>query len=109
MNDITIGQGETIRQTVTVHDQGAVTATFIATDGTTNVVEEAVAFGAFTEEDGATADISTTDTIIPVGSYDYYIKIDWDDSSVDYLPDFSDCDGECDLPQLIICEVPGVS
>lgn len=103
MNDITIGQGETIRQTVTVEDEGAVTATFVATDGTTNVIEEAVAFT------GLTADISTTDTVIPVGSYDYYIKIEWDDATVDYLPDFSDCDGDCDLPQLIICEVPGVS
>lgn len=103
MKDIKIGQGETIRQTVTVEEDGAVTATFIATDGDVNVVEIPVAFV------GLTADISTNETVIPPGSYDFYIKIDWDDDSVDYLPDFSDCEDECELPQLIICEVPGVS
>lgn len=103
MKDIKIGQGETIRQTITVEEDGAVTATFIATDGDTNVVEVEEAFV------NKVADISTNNTVIPPGGYDYYIKIDWDDDSVDYLPDFSDCEDECELPQLIICEVPGVS
>lgn len=103
MNDLRIGQGETIRQTVTVEEEGAATATFIATDGNTNIIEEEATF------DGMTADISTTDTIVPIGSYDYYIKIEWDDGSVDYVPNFADCEDECELPQLIVCEVPGVS
>jgi hypothetical protein len=103
MRDITIGQGETIRQTITVEDDGADTATFIATDGVSNLIEFEVAF---VEK---VANISTTDTIIPVGTYDYYIRIDWSDGTVDYLPDFSDCEGECTLPSLIVCEIPGVS
>lgn len=103
MRDMQIGQGETIRDTITVEEEGAVTATFVATDGTTNVIEEAVAFN------GMTADVVVTDTAINPGSYDYYYKIEWDDDSVDYIPDFSQCEGECVLPKLIICEVPGVS
>lgn len=103
MKDMQIGQGETIRDTITVKEEGAVNATFIATDGTTNVIEEVVAF------DGLTAEVVVLDTAITPGTYDYYYKIDWDDDSVDYIPDFSQCNGECVLPQLIICEIPGVS
>jgi hypothetical protein len=104
MKDIKIGQGETIRQTITVDQTGADTATFIATDGETNLIDVEVNFV------DMEANISTTATVIPIGSYDYYIKIVWDDGTVDYLPDFSNCEEEqCAFPQLIICEVPGVS
>lgn len=103
MKDIQIGQGETIRDTITVEEEGAVTATFVATDGESNVIEEIVNF------DGLTAEVVVLDTVKPPGTYDYYYKITWDDDSVDYIPDFSNCQGECELPQLIICEIPGVS
>lgn len=104
MNDLKIHQGETIRDTITVEEEGAATAEFIATDGTNNVIETLVNF------DGLTADVSTNDTIIPVGSYDYYYRITWDDGSIDILPNAKDCEEEeCTFPQLIICEVPGVS
>lgn len=103
MKNIQIGQGETIRDTIIVEEEGASTATFIATDGTTNVIEEEVSF------DDKTANIIVLDTAIAEGTYDYYYKIVWDDGSVDYLPDFSDCEDECEFPKLIICEVPGVS
>lgn len=103
MRDFTIGQGETIRDKITVEEEGAVSATFIATDGVTNVIEEIALF------DGLTAYMNTSDTAIPPAEYEYYYKIVWDDGSVDYVPDFRNCDGECSLPKLIICEVPGVS
>ncbi len=105
MQDITIGQGETIRQSITVEESGAVSAQFIATNGTTNVIT-----GAVEAFDGLTASLTILDTAVTPGSYDYYYKIIWNDSSIDYLPNFSNCeDGECEFPQLIICEVPGVS
>lgn len=103
MRDMQIGQGETIRDTITVDEEGAVSATFVATNGTTNVIEEVVNF------DSMTAEMVILDTDITPGTYDYYYKIIWDDDSVDYIPDFSTCEGECVLPKLIICEVPGVS
>lgn len=103
MRDMKIGQGETIRDTVTVDEEGAVTATFVATDGTTNIIEEVVNF------DGMTADVVVMDTIVNPGTYDYYYKIVWDDGSTDYIPDFSKCEEDCVLPKLTICEVPGVS
>lgn len=103
MQDITIGQGETIRLSVTVEEDGAATAEFIAHNGSVNVLEYSANF------DGLSADLSSTDTVIPIGSYDYYIKITWDDGTVDYLPDFSNCEGDCVFPQLIVCEIPEVS
>lgn len=103
MEDMSIYQGETLRQTVTVEEEGAVTAEFIATDGTTNVLETIANF------EGLTADLTTNDTAINPGSYDYYIRITWDDDTVDILPNLSECEGECEFPQLIICELPGVS
>ena len=104
MRDEEIYQGQTIRQSVTVEDSGAATATFVATDGTNDIINEVFPF------DGLTANMNILDTVKPAGTYDYYIKITWDDDSVDYLPDNSNCeDGECKFPQLVICEVPGVS
>ena len=103
MNDMTIGQGETIRDTVTVEEDGAVSVTFVATDGNTNIIEEVFNFT------DMVANVVVTDTIVPFGTYQYYYKILWDDDSVDYVPDFSQCEDECELPELTICEVPGVS
>jgi hypothetical protein len=104
VKDITIRQGETLRQTVTVDEEGAVSATFVATDGVTNVIEETANFS------GLTADITVLNTIVPTGTYEYYVSILWDDDTVDYLPDSSACsDDECELPELTICAVPGVS
>lgn len=103
MNDVTIGQGETIRDKVIIEEDGAVSVTFVATDGDTNIIEEVFSFT------DLEADVIVTDTIVPPGTYDYYYKIVWDDDSIDYLPDFKDCDGDCEFPKLIVCEVPGVS
>lgn len=103
MRDLQIHQGESIRELVTVDEEGALTAEFVATDGTTNLIEASANF------DGLSAYITTNDTVIPPGSYDYYYRITWDDGSVDILPDTSSCEGDCELPQLIVCEVPGVS
>lgn len=103
MRDMTYQQGETIRLTVTVEEEGAETAEFVANDGTVDVINSLASF------DGLTADISTSDTDITPGSYNYYIRVTWDDGTIDILPDTSNCDGECEFPQLIICEIPGVS
>lgn len=104
MNDFTIGQGETIRDQVTVEEDGAVSATFVAVDANgNNIIDEVFNF---TDK---VADVVVNDTIHPPGTYDYYYKIIWDDDSVDYLPNFSNCEGECEFPKLVICEVPGVS
>ncbi len=103
MKDLQIGQGETIRDTITVEEEGATSATFVATDGETNIIELLVPF------DGLTAEMVIIDTAKPPGTYSYYYQILWDDGSTDYIPDFSQCNGECELPQLTICEIPGVS
>lgn len=103
MENITIGQGETIRLEVVVDEEGADTARFVAFNGNNIVLEYTVNF------DGMTADLSSTDTIIPVGEYDYLIEVTWEDGTVDYLPDLSDCNGDCEFPKLIVCDIPEVS
>lgn len=103
MRDFTIQQGETLRLLVTVDEEGADSAELVVTDGTTDLITNTVSFV------GLEADLTTNDTIIPVGSYDYYIRVTWDDGTSDIIPDVTDCDGDCEFPQLIICEVPGVS
>ena len=103
MKDIKLQQGETLRLTITVEEAGAATADFVATDGIADVITSTVAF------DGLTADVSTNATAINPGTYDYYVRITWDDSTIDILPNATDCDGDCEFPQLIICEIPGVS
>lgn len=103
MRDFTIGQGESIRDTITVDEEGAVSATLVVTDGSTNLIEEIYLF------DGMIASVVNNDTVIPPAEYDYYYKILWDDDSIDYVPNLEDCDGECEFPKITICEVPGVS
>jgi hypothetical protein len=103
MRDLKIHQGESIREKVMVDEADAVTAEFIATDGVTNIIEITANFV------GLAAYLNTNQTIVPVGSYDYYYRITWGDGSIDILPDTSNCEGNCTFPQLIVCEVPGVS
>ena len=106
MQDYSIIQGETLRLTVTVTEEGATTAYLFAYDDLGNVIESTATF------DGLVADLSTSDTDVPDGEYEYYVRVFWDDGSNDVLTKRADCDGEeCEMPIITVCplEQPGSS
>lgn len=106
MDDYSIIQGETLRLTVTVTETGAETAELFAYDELGNTIEKTATF------DGMVADLSTNDTDVPDGDYEYYIRVNWDDGSNDIIVKKDDCDGEeCELPVITVCpiEQPGSS
>lgn len=101
MRDYIIQQGETLRLTVTVEEEGAVTAELVATDGTITISKTA-------SFDGMVADLTTTDTDVPAGEYPYFIRITWDDGTVDVLGSKGDCDSDdCEQPIIKVCEIAG--
>lgn len=103
MKDYTIQQGETLRLTVTVKEEGARTAELVAIKDS-DVINTLVNF------DGMVADLTTNtpDNQAP-GKYPYYIRITWDDGSVDILTAKGDCYGEdCPMPTITVCEIAQV-
>ena len=100
--DISIRQGETLQIPITADDTSAVSVRFqAAQDGVVYIDEEEN----FTIVDGkAVATISTQNTTLPVGEYEYMLTITYSDGVIDKLPDPQNCDGDCSLPALNICE-----
>lgn len=115
MNEETesIIQGETFRIGVTVRldadDGGLVDADLVVYDEDKHIV--ITKSGSFVESPTVPmefeADLSTSDTDITPGTYEYFIRINWDDGSNDIVPD-TECveSGSCEYSELIICEKP---
>lgn len=99
MKDYTIQQGETLRLTVTVTEDGAETAELVAVNGA-DTIETTVNF------DGLVADLTTNTPVDQTpGDYPYYVRITWEDGSVDVLTKNDECDGDCPKPVITVCEL----
>lgn len=97
--DITLRQGETLQIPIEADDTSAVSVQFqVAKDGTV-YIDETVDF-----TDGK-ATVSTNDTMLALGEYEYMLTVTYSDGVIDILPDPEDCDtGDCELPKLIVCQ-----
>lgn len=93
-----IRQGATLPLTVENDETGATTATITLSQDDAVVLTKTASFV------GLTADISlsATDTLLPVGVYDYMITVVNDDDTVDKYPDTANCT-DCELPTIEIC------
>jgi len=99
MNNMKIRAGARLTFTINRADDEAVSATFIASDGT-NVITDTVEYDA----DGvAVFQFDSPDTDV-VGVYDYQVNENFATGSPDIYPSADGCDGDCDLPTLEICE-----
>lgn len=111
-----IVQGETFRIGVSIkiseEDAGLVDANLVVFNENNVVIIENTA--PFIESETIPllqqSDLSTTDTDIEPGTYNYFVRINWDDDTNDVVPD-SECieSGECEYMKLIICEKPSVN
>lgn len=100
MKDYTVQQGETLRLTVTVQEEGAETAQLVAVNGE-EVLSNTVNFI------GMEADLTMN---VPdnqlAGDYPYYIRINWTDGTTDILTKNDECeDGDCPKPVITVCEI----
>lgn len=99
MDDLKIRAGARLSFTVERADDEAVSATFLAVMDDV-VITDTVDY----DEDGKAAfqfDSPNTDV---VGVYDYQVNENFESGSPDIYPSADDCDGDCDLPTLEICE-----
>lgn len=112
-------QGETFRVGVSIKlssdDSGLVDADLVVFDTNNFIILEKTGqpFQPTAEDPTEfVADLSVTNTNISVGTYEYFVRINWDDGTNDIVPD-GDCieSQECEYPKLIICPKPtaGVS
>jgi len=108
MDTITFRQGETVPLPIEIDDDQAVQAIFTVTDSDDVVILQ------ITEpfvDNVANIELSSTQTLLPVGTYNWQITIDYGDDKFVKLPDNTDCE-ECGLPELIVCaanDLDGVS
>lgn len=99
MNSLKIRAGARLNLTVQRADETAVSATFIA------VLDEFVITDtvAYNSEGVASFQFDSPDTD-NVGIYEYQVNENFSSGSPDIYPNADDCDGDCDLPTLEICE-----
>lgn len=99
MDSMKIRAGARLSFSVARADDTAISATFIAQlDDTT--ITDTIEY----DENGVAAfQFDSPDTDI-VGVYEYQINENFETGSPDIYPSFDDCDGDCDLPELEICE-----
>lgn len=98
-DNMQIRAGARLTFTIQRADDEAVSATFIAK------YEEAIitATENYDSEGVATFQFDSPDTDV-VGTYEYQINENFATGSPDIYPSTDDCDGDCDLPTLEICE-----
>lgn len=97
MDNMTVRQNGKLTFTVNRADDDAVSATFIMQLDDL-IVTETVAY----DSDGlALFDIDDTSV---VGVYQYQINENFESGNPDIYPNLDDCDGDCDLPEVEICE-----
>lgn len=103
--DIKIRKGESVPLTLTSKDETAISVQFLASDSDDQIVINESA--SFSDVDGkriAYLVLSSDDTDLDVGEYKYMYVITYPDDIVRKLPDVSNCEGDCTLPTLTICE-----
>lgn len=99
LDTMKIRAGARLSFTVQRADDEAVSATFIAVNDTVTITDT-IAY----DEDGIAAfQFDSPDTNV-VGEYEYQVNENFATGSPDIYPNGDDCDGDCDLPTLEICE-----
>lgn len=104
MDNLQIRQGETFTLNIESDDLSATTVRIVAKKANeTAVIDETANFA--TEDGKRLATITTSDTNLPIGTYLYMLTLTYADDSIKKLPDASNCEqGDCDFPELTICE-----
>lgn len=98
MDTISIRYGETVTMPFDSNGDYATADIFIGRPGETFVLTKHITL---TEGKGVFT-LTSSDTQIPLGVYNYQINVENNDGAVEKYPS-PNCDG-CDLPKFIVCE-----
>ena len=98
VSNMQIRQGARLNFTIYQADESSVSATFIAVSGNVTITDTVpyVNGEAHFQFDSPDTDV--------VGTYEYQINENFATGSPDIYPNTDNCDGDCDLPTLEICE-----
>lgn len=104
MENLQIRQGETLTLNIESDDLTADTIRLVVKKPNENaIIDELESFS--TIDGKRIAIIETSDTNHPIDTYEYMFTITYADGTIKKLPDASACEeGDCDLPELTICE-----
>ena len=98
---ITVRVGETLQVPIIIDDVSADTVNFKAWNDDGVIIDETENFVVVGTNAEATISLIVTD---PAGTYNYLLTVTYSDGVVEKLPDLTDCEGDCETPELIICE-----
>lgn len=101
INKMYVRQGETFQLPIENDDLSATTVQFVAWNDDGRIIDEIENFIITGDKTVATISKVVND---PLGTYNYLIIVTYSDGNIDKLPDPDECDGDCELPELIICE-----
>jgi len=104
LEQMTVRAGGKLNFTVQRADVSAVSATFIMQKDLITIDSTIV----YDSEGIAAFVIESPDTDV-LGEYKYQINENFATGSPDIYPNFDECDGDCDLPIVVICESLTVS
>lgn len=99
MDNMNIRAGARLNFTVTRANEDAVSATFIASNGTT-IITDTIDY----DEDGNAYFEFDSPQTDEVGEYEFQVNENFATGSPDIYPSVDDCDGDCSFPVLNICE-----
>lgn len=103
MNNMVAWQNTRLDFQFVAEDDDSVSATLVMIDSEDNAYEFTVPFvdkiADFQSEEGITA--------LPAGVYDYIVYENFSEGLPIAYPDPDKCNGECELPTITICDVPG--
>lgn len=106
MKDFSVWSGENVSIAIEQGDTESVSATIYLLDEDKNVVVEETA-NYETVDDKEIAYIDFTAPV--VGVYTYYFSENFTDEPDLIYPDPDNCDGDCELPSITVCELTNES
>lgn len=98
MNNMKIRAGARLNFTIEQADPESISATFIAVSGNVTITDTVPYINGV-----ANFQFDSPDTDV-VGTYEYQINENFASGSPDIYPNTDNCEGDCDLPTLVICE-----
>lgn len=103
MDTITTRNGATLSLQITIDDDTADTAILIV-KSTVNSASYLIYETATFTDGVADIVVSAADTNIAPGTYIYQITVTYSGGVIEKYPDTENCDGDCDLPEFIVCD-----
>lgn len=107
MENESFREGATIEFTLTDTDLTADSATLTISNDAGDILKTETAN--YTTVDGIrVATVRVADNDLLIGVYDYMFSVEYTDGFIAKIPDPNECEDECELPTLTICDANDV-